>query len=358
MISWQAVTWDVARTGGFVAYTLVTVSVALGLVLSLRWRTRGWPRWASTDLHRYVTLLALVFTGVHTLAVWLDPFMSFGPGEVFVPLISHYRPIWMALGIVAAYLLLAIWLSERIQRLVGYGWWRRMHYLTFVVYGLVTVHGIAMGSDTRAPWGLAIYGSSVALVGALLAIRLLSPGPHMKPKPRLAAVTALITLVGVAWTVSGPLRPGWNASANNGHGSGARIALAQSSAPSTTGVTGLTRSFTATLNGSATQAGPSSGFGEDTVQLDVTLSGGMDGNLQITLQGRPTAGGGLAVDGSSVTLTPSGIGETCQGQVTSINGNHIGASCTVAKGNTIGLDIQLQVDNGGSVTGTVRGSPA
>jgi hypothetical protein len=169
-----------------------------------------------------------------------------------------------------------------------------------------------------------------------------------------------MTLAGVAWTASGPLRPGWNAAANNGHGSGARVALAQGSTPSTTGVAALPRSFTATLTGSATQAGagPSGGFGQDTVQVDGSLSGGMDGTLQITLQGRPSAGGGLAVDASTVTLTPSGGGEACQGQVTSINGDHIGASCAGAQGDMIGLDIQLQVDNGGIVTGTVQGSRA
>jgi hypothetical protein len=56
---WQTVTWDTARAAGFVAYGLVALSVALGLVLSLRWRSRAWPRWATNDLHRYVALLAL-----------------------------------------------------------------------------------------------------------------------------------------------------------------------------------------------------------------------------------------------------------------------------------------------------------
>ncbi|HLJ67726.1 MAG TPA: hypothetical protein VKX16_10250 [Chloroflexota bacterium] len=50
------------------------------------------------------------------MAVWLDPFMAFGLNEIMVPCASHYRPLWRALGIVAAYLMAAIWLSERVQR--------------------------------------------------------------------------------------------------------------------------------------------------------------------------------------------------------------------------------------------------
>jgi len=168
---------------------LVTASIALGLALSLHWYTRSWPRWATTDLHRYVTLLAIVFTGVHSLAIWLDPFMAFTPAEVFIPLLSHYRPIWVALGIVSAYLLLAIWLSERVQKQIGYAWWRRLHYLTFGVWGLVTVHGLTTGSDTRTPWALFIYGGSVVLVGSLLSIRLLGKENEAAPHPRIAAAT-------------------------------------------------------------------------------------------------------------------------------------------------------------------------
>jgi hypothetical protein len=59
-----------------------------------------------------------------------------------------------------------------------------------------------------------------------------------------------------------------------------------------------------------------------------------------------------------VTLTPAGGGETYQGQITSINGNHFFASCTDARGDTIALDMQLLLDNGGGVTGSVQGSPA
>ena len=97
----SGLTWEIARAGGFVAYGLLTASVAIGLVLSLKWRSPRWTRFITNELHRFVTLLALIFTVIHTLMVAIDPFIQFSPAEILIPFISHYRPLWIALGIVA-----------------------------------------------------------------------------------------------------------------------------------------------------------------------------------------------------------------------------------------------------------------
>lgn len=174
MSVWQAVTWDVARAGGFTAYILLALAVALGMALSMKWQSPSrWPRIINSELHNFLTLLALIFTGLHVLAVWVDPFTRFGWNEVFIPFVSHYRTLWMALGIISLYLGLAIGLSTWIRPLIGYKWWRRLHYLTLGIYLLVTVHGIMTGSDTQTIWGLAIYGGSIALVGTLLCRRVI-----------------------------------------------------------------------------------------------------------------------------------------------------------------------------------------
>src|SRR2546421_9921533 len=123
---WQAVTWDVARAGGFTAYILLMLSVAIGLALTMHLQSPSfWPRILNSELHNFVTLLALVFTSIHVLAVIVDPFTRFGLKEVFIPFVSHYRPVWMALGIVALYLGLAIGLSTWLRPIIGYNWWRR-----------------------------------------------------------------------------------------------------------------------------------------------------------------------------------------------------------------------------------------
>src|SRR5579883_1870395 len=176
MSLWQEVTWDVARAGGLCAYILVTLAVALGLTLSAQIQSPSkWPRLVNNELHNFLTLLALVFTCVHILAVWLDPYTHFGLNEILIPLASSYRPVWMALGIIALYLGIAIGISTLMRPIIGYRWWRRLHVLTLLIFALVTAHGIATGTDTMQWWALGIYIVSVVLVGGLFIWRLLVP---------------------------------------------------------------------------------------------------------------------------------------------------------------------------------------
>jgi predicted ferric reductase len=200
---WSAVTWDVARTGGLIAYALLTLSVVLGLALSMRWQRPRWPRLITNDLHSHVTLLSLVFIAVHVLAVWIDPFTHFGWRDILVPFATSYRTPWMAAGIVGLYLMLAIWISTQLRARIGYAWWRRLHTLTFGVYVLSTLHGIGTGTDTKQPWMLLAYAVSVLAVGVLLMNRLLTPvGARGTSHPRLAALVAVSLAGSMIWVAS------------------------------------------------------------------------------------------------------------------------------------------------------------
>jgi predicted ferric reductase len=175
--------WIVARAAGFTAYGLLTCSVVLGLALGLRWRSPRWPRFATTELHRFVTLLTLVFLGLHVLLLALDGYMRFGLVELLVPLANHYRPLWTGLGVVAAWLALAVWASTWLQGLIGYRAWRRLHFATFVVYAAATIHGLQAGSDGHRPWALALYAASVLTVAGLTTARLAGPRQPTAPRP-------------------------------------------------------------------------------------------------------------------------------------------------------------------------------
>ena len=184
MTTWSAVTWDTARAGGFAAYVLLTLAVAIGLILRSRLSSERWPRVITYELHGYVSLLALVFLTLHVLAVAVDPFTHFGLGELIVPFASHYRPLWMGLGIVALYLLLAVWVTTFLRKRIGHQAWRRVHGLAFAVYAAATVHGLGAGSDTRTSWGTAVYVVSVLLVVGLSTRRLLVPaGSDRRSRP-------------------------------------------------------------------------------------------------------------------------------------------------------------------------------
>ncbi len=178
---WQTVTWDVARAGGFTAYILLTLAVVAGLALSTQLQSpRRWPRLLNNEMHNFLTLLSTIFLGVHVLAVILDPYTHFGWNEILIPLASHYRPIWMALGIVGLYLGIAIGISTLLRKRIGYSWWRKLHVLTLLIFAMAAIHGIGTGSDTQTWWAFGIYAASYIAVGSLFIRRVFFS--NSKPK--------------------------------------------------------------------------------------------------------------------------------------------------------------------------------
>lgn len=320
----HTLSWEVARVGGILAYLLTTLSVVNGILLSLKLRSSRWPRFLTTELHRFVTVLALLFTAVHGIAVWVDPFTGFTPSEVLVPLASHYRPLWLAFGIVAGYLSLAVWASEYVRRWIGYGWWRRFHYLSFAIFALATLHGIGSGSDTRQPWDLGLYAVCAGSVLVLTAWRVLATRWHLRATALAGIAVVAATLV--AFTLVGPAQAGWNTTANNGNGSGASSAWLASHPTSSPlrPTTSFSADLQATLAGGVLRAsfgGMDSGslelrIGRRQDDLSISFSGGWSCAGSATDLGNGTVVATCAgLDGSTVEVTISGLYQTPQGIV-------------------------------------------
>jgi DMSO/TMAO reductase YedYZ heme-binding membrane subunit len=331
----ETLTWDLARASGFVAYGLVTLAVAEGLALSLRWQGRAWPRVVNQALHEYLIVLAGVFTLVHGVMIWIDPFTRFTLAEVLVPGVSHYRPLWMAFGIVAAYIGLAVALSVFLRPRLGYAWWRRLHYLAYLVWLLATVHGLGDGSDTRTVWGLAIYAGATTLVLGLTVWRLVAPpGRTASGRPGLA-MAAVGAAGGLAlFTAWGPLRPDWNLIANNGHGSGAATTPLAASPDWAVGTT-LGFDGTYTIQGGV-----------------LTVAGVLDGNrLTVALDLGPVGVGGTTITGGSARLRAGG--RVWAGPVTAVDGA-LQLRLATAGGRTLTAAFALQPAGPGQLAGTLR----
>ncbi len=349
-----SLTWDIARTGGLVAYALLTGSVAIGLLLSLGWRSPRWTRFVTNEVHRFVTLLALVFIVIHGVAIAIDPFIKMSLADVLVPFLTSYRPVYVAFGIIAGYLAVAVYLSERIRGRIGYTWWRRFHGFAFVAFALALVHGIGTGSDTRSIGALGIYGSSLFLVGLLLILRLL-PDPPRRARPVVAGMTILGVAAVVGFTVIGPLQPGWNAKAG-GAASTATVAPSDGAATSAAG------------NASTPAATPAP------AGLGVTVSSPLpfDGTLSrrgraVQVQGQTTDGSGaflfqLVGDDddartSGQVVLNTGTGQVCQGTVASVGDTTIDATCATADGTRWSLRLAVTRASQGQISGTVEVSP-
>jgi methionine sulfoxide reductase heme-binding subunit len=167
--------WILARASGLAAYVFLTSSVLAGLVVKGRPLPKRLRVAAAVDVHRFVALLALGAIALHGVALVLDTTVHVSPAALVVPGLVSYRPVWTALGVLAAELTVLVYVSFSLRRRIGFRAWRRLHWATYALFGLVTVHGLAAGTDSAR--FLLLYATAVAAVAAAVAWRVLASRP-------------------------------------------------------------------------------------------------------------------------------------------------------------------------------------
>lgn len=156
--------WIIARTTGLMAYLLLAVAMVMGVTLAGRGRVRGLRPADVNDLHRRVTLTALVLVAVHGVALVLDNAVDIPVAGLLVPGLVPYRTLWVGVGVAAAWVMGAVYASFWMRSLIGPRVWRRLHYAAYGVFALATAHGLAAGTDSDAPWVVALYAVCVGAV--------------------------------------------------------------------------------------------------------------------------------------------------------------------------------------------------
>lgn len=304
--------WYAVRAGGIVAYVLLSTSVSLGLTLSWKKQLRRWPRFALEDVHRFCGLLVGLFVAIHVVTIAIDSFLPFSLTQIVVPFTSVYRPLWVALGIVAAELLVALAITNHYRKRLPYRFWRSAHYLNFAVWLAATAHGIGSGTDRSAPWLVFIYAVAVATVVALTAMRV----AHRRPA---ALALGLGCAALVAGLVLGPFgahtRP-WNA-----------------------------RSFSDQLTGRiVVQSGPTRGI--------VSMAGEGRGDQRVLVRAdlliEPNR-----IDQTAFQLEFLPSGAICRGGVTAVGQFAFRGSCRMPDGTSRFVSAQWGSDGGQGLVGTL-----
>jgi sulfoxide reductase heme-binding subunit YedZ len=203
--------WYLTRGSGLMALVLLTASVVLGVSQIGRLSAPSMPRFVVAGLHRNVSLLAVVFLGIHIATAVADPFAPISAVDSVVPFVGSYRPVWLGLGAVATDLLLALVLTSLLRYRIGYRAWRALHWAAYACWPVAVWHGLGTGSDSRVGWVQAIYVACSAAVLVSLGWRLTTRWSASDVAQRtLAALGAALVTVGLtAWALQGPLRPGW-----------------------------------------------------------------------------------------------------------------------------------------------------
>lgn len=180
--------WLLARASGLTAYALLTASVLAGLVLKSKPFGRAVKAASVMDVHRFLALLGLGMLTLHGVALVLDQTVKMPLAGLFVPGVSPYRPLAVALGVVAAELMGLVYVSFSLRKRIGQRNWRRLHWATYGVFLMGTLHGLTAGTDASQPWARALYLGAIGSVAFATAWRALAR-PAARPARTPAPVT-------------------------------------------------------------------------------------------------------------------------------------------------------------------------
>jgi predicted ferric reductase len=205
-----SVYWYLTRSTGAVALVLLTAAVVLGVADVRRWSRPRWPRFLVDSLHRNLSLLAVVFLGLHILTSVLDSFAPISLLDAVVPFAGSYRPFWLGLGAIASDLLLAVAITSLVRRRLGFASWRAVHWLAYASWPIALLHGFGTGSDAKSTWLLMLSVACLIVVLGAVLVRVLDGWPaNLRLRSAALAGAAAFSLFLLLWLPGGPLGSEW-----------------------------------------------------------------------------------------------------------------------------------------------------
>jgi methionine sulfoxide reductase heme-binding subunit len=178
--------WYLMRASGIVTLILLTGVFVLGIATTNRWRPRRLPGFAALGLHRSISLLSVVFLGIHVLTAVVDPYAAVGVAAVVFPFVAGRSAFWAGLGALSLDLTLALIVTSLLRRRLSLRVWRGIHWVAYLSWPLALAHSLGAGSDTGTLWLRVIAGGCVGLVVAAVFWRLRGTDgatKHLEPRP-------------------------------------------------------------------------------------------------------------------------------------------------------------------------------
>jgi methionine sulfoxide reductase heme-binding subunit len=171
------VLWHLNRSTGLVLLVLLTLTVVLGTLSTRGEAGSRLPRFAVQALHRNLALLTAVLLALHVATAVLDEFVDIRWWQAFLPWELRYEPLWLALGILALDLLVAVVVTSVVRARMDHQSWWWVHLAAYPVWALSVVHGLLLGTDSEAGWVRATYAGCGLLVVLAVLVRVAGRRP-------------------------------------------------------------------------------------------------------------------------------------------------------------------------------------
>jgi len=168
--------WYLSRGTAIVAFILIWASMLTGLLITNK-MARAWPGGpVAFDLHEYLSIIGLAFGLFHGLILMGDHYIGYNLAQVLLPFASFgYKPFWVGLGQISMYLTGILVASFYVRKTIAPKTWRLIHFVSFLTFLMVLVHGVASGTDSPAGWMQLIYWGSAASLVFLTVYRIVLP---------------------------------------------------------------------------------------------------------------------------------------------------------------------------------------
>jgi methionine sulfoxide reductase heme-binding subunit len=193
-MSGTTVFWYASRATGIVALLLLTAVLVLGMLVNRQGRLPGLPRFAVTDIHRNLSLLAVTFIALHVLTAVLDTYVHIPLLSAVIPFASGYERLWLGLGAISLDLMVAMIVTSLLRGRMNRVVWRAIHLLAYASWPIAFVHSIGSSRDLQQGWMLDMAIGCALIVAAAVVWRLAHAARQVPRAGRVAAVFAQHTV--------------------------------------------------------------------------------------------------------------------------------------------------------------------
>jgi len=182
--------WYASRATGIVALLLLTAVLVLGILVNRQGRLPGLPRFAVTDIHRNLSLLAVAFIAVHVLTAVLDSYVHIPLLSAVIPFASGYERLWLGLGAISLDVMLAMIVTSLVRGRLNRVLWRAIHLLAYASWPIAFAHSIGSSKDLQQGLLLDMAIGCALIVAAAVIWRLAHAARQVPRAARVAAVFA------------------------------------------------------------------------------------------------------------------------------------------------------------------------
>lgn len=149
--------WYITRTAGFIAALALFFLILSGVGLISGYTFKILEPLTAWATHKAIGLVFIVSVAIHGIALLFDKYVPFNVAQILFPFLSNYRRVvlfnhnvgslYVALGILAMYGVLAIGLSTFFWIDKKPHTWKTIHFLAYLIAIFVFFHALYLGTD-------------------------------------------------------------------------------------------------------------------------------------------------------------------------------------------------------------------